>query len=101
MYIYEIAYLILGGLFAVTAIFGLIGWRNSIRQGKRAETISQMLIDVTCNVEDPDEKYARLFKMTKEEFRTECKKGNIMQLASQEISKIAEGLQSPFKIFGD
>lgn len=96
---YQMCYAALGALFALTAIFALLGWRNSIYQGERANEIGQMLMEVNCQLEGDDEAHARILKMTVDEYKTERAKGRVLFRAGQEVCGIAEGLKSPFRFW--
>ena len=89
----------IGALFTLTTIFSLLGWRNSIYQGERAGELGKMLMDVKCDVESDDDEYARILKMSVDEYKTERAKGRILFRAGQEVCAIAEGLKSPFRIW--
>lgn len=96
---YQMYYAALGALFALDTVFALIGWRNSIHQGKKAREIGKMLMEINCQIEGDDQSHARILKMTLDEYKAERAKGRVLYRAGQEICGIAEGLISPFRFW--
>jgi hypothetical protein len=92
-------YLIFFAVMAIIAIFAWVGCRNSLHYAREAADISEMLINVKCDIEGDDEAYARILKLSVGEYKTERKKGRVLYLAGMRIRGISEGLRSPFRVW--
>lgn len=85
--------------FCPVIVIAWIGWRNSRHYSKEAAEISEMLMNVKCDVEGDEEAYARILKLTVEDYKTERKKGRVLYLAGMRVRGISEGLKSPFRFW--
>lgn len=92
-------YLIFGTVLSIVSLIAWIGWRNSLHYAREAAEISEMLINVKCDIEGDDEAYARILRLSVDEYKTERKKGRVLYLAGMRVRGISEGLRSPFRVW--
>jgi hypothetical protein len=95
----DLTYLLAFVAFALLAITDWVGWRNSLHYSEEAAEIGQMLMNVKCDIEGDDEAYARVLKLTIEQYKTERAKGRVLYRAGMRICGISEGLKSPFRFW--
>lgn len=85
--------------FCLVLVIAWVGWRNSIHYSDEAAEIGGMLMNVKCDIEGDDEAYARILKLSVEEYKTERAKGRVLYLAGMRVQGISEGLKSPFRFW--
>jgi hypothetical protein len=90
---------LLFGMLLLSLFLSFVGYRNSVLYSNRAAEIGGMMVNVRCDIEGPDDEYARILKMSVEEFKVERQKGRVIFRAGQEVMGIAEGLRSPFRFW--
>lgn len=95
----DLIYLVSFVAFALLAVIAWVGWRNSLHYSEEAAEIGQMLMNVKCDIEGDDEAYARILKLSVEEYKTERAKGRVLYRAGMRVCGISEGLKSPFRFW--
>lgn len=86
-------------LFFFSILTSLLGWRNSTYYSKKALEIGEVLKQIKGEIETDDAAFARICKMSVEEYRTERAKGRALYCVGSEVCGIAEGLKAPFRFW--
>jgi len=99
MLLYNIVLIALGALFAITLSITLLALHNMPYYAEELYKLGEMLQKCTCGgIEPPEEEYARILRITKDDFVKEREKGTLLIKIGEEICAVAEGLKSPFRM---